>query len=122
MTKRILRVREILKRELGTSINRLVRFESPLVTISDVDITPDLKQAHIFISAMGTPAQRKDALAKLNEKRAALQSEFAKRVVLKNTPQLTFHIDDSVERGDRVLEIMSDLGLLNEEKPPSENE
>ncbi|MFV0338436.1 MAG: 30S ribosome-binding factor RbfA [Chthoniobacterales bacterium] len=118
MTKRILRVREVLKRELGTSINRLVRFESPLVTISDVDITPDLKQAHVFISAMGTPAQRKDALEKLNEKRAALQSEFAKRVILKNTPHLTFHIDDSVERGDRVLEIMSDLGLLNEEKPP----
>lgn len=106
----------MLKRELGLIITREIRFESPLVTVSGVDITPDLKQAHIFVSAIGTPAQRRDALEKLEQNRAGLQHELAKRVVLKNTPHLNFKLDDSIERGTRVIDIMDELGLLPEPK------
>jgi ribosome-binding factor A len=114
MKNRLVRVRELLKRELGMILTREFQFESPLVTISGVDITPDLKQAHVFVSAMGTDAQKRASIRQLEERRVMLQSEVSKRVVLKNTPHLNFHLDASVERGTRVLSIMDELGLLPE--------
>jgi ribosome-binding factor A len=111
MKNRLVRVKELLKRELGTVINREIRFEATLVTISEVDITPDLKQAHVYLSVMGTPSQKKSALAVLERNRPMLQADVSKRVILKNTPHLHFHIEDSVERGTRVLKILDELGL-----------
>ena len=115
MKHRIERVCEILKRELGPIILRELTFSAPLVTISAVDITPDLKQAHVFISALGTDAQKRNALEKLEHNRALLQAELAKRVVLKHTPHLHFKFDEAIERGTRVLGILDELGL--DDKP-----
>jgi ribosome-binding factor A len=117
MKFRLERVREVLKRELGVIMGREIRFTSPLVTISGVDITPDLKQAHIFVSAIGNDAQRRDALEKLEHNRVLLQHELAKRVILKNTPHLNFKLDESIERGTRVITLMDELGL-----PPESDE
>lgn len=109
MKHRIERVCEVLKRELGLAMVRELTFPSPLVTISGVDITPDLKQAHVFISALGTPAEGRQTVALLEDKRAMLQKELAGRLALKFTPQLNFHLDDSIERGTRVLGILDEL-------------
>lgn len=118
MKNRLVRVRELLKRELGSIILRDLRFSSPLVSISGVDITPDLKNAHVFVSALGSDADRRDAIVTLEEHRAALQTELARRVILKNTPHLHFRLDDSIERGTRVIHLMNELGL--KELPPEE--
>jgi len=111
MKHRIERVCEVLKRELGQIILRELTFPTPLVTISGVDITPDLKQAHVYVSAMGTDVQREAILSVLEQNRGMLQAEISKRVVLKHTPHLNFKLDDSIERGSRVLNILDDLGL-----------
>lgn len=111
MINRLARVCEVLKRELSAAIAREISFSVPLVTISSIDITPDLKQAHVFISAIGSDAERMGVLRKLKASRGVLQSEIAKRVIIKHTPHLNFHLDESVERGTRVLSIMDDLGL-----------
>jgi ribosome-binding factor A len=76
-----------------------------------VDITPDLKQAHIFISALGTEGQKRGVIALLEKNRHILQAELAKRLILKQTPHLNFRLDDSIERGSRVLSILDELGL-----------
>lgn len=120
MKFRLERVREVLKRELGVIMGREIRFTSPLVTISGVDITPDLKQAHIFVSAIGNDAQRRDALEKLEHNRVLLQHELAKRVILKNTPHLNFKLDESIERGTRVITLMDELGLIPESDEPDD--
>ena len=80
-----------------------------LVTVHAVDITADLRQCHVFISVIGKPAEKSRVLAELEEHRGSLQRELAKRIVLKYTPHLNFKLDDSIERGSRVLEIMQDL-------------
>ena len=115
MNHRLARVCEVLKRELGLLIVRDITFPVPLVTISGVDVTPDLKQAHIHVSALGTPAQKRKVIGVLEDHRAMLQAGLAKRLTFKNTPQLHFRIDDSIERGTRVLDILDNLGL-DEEK------
>ena len=117
MKHRLLRVNELLKRELSALLVREMTFENLLVTVNQVDVAPDLKSAHVYVSVLGSEG-RKDVLPKLEANRAALQADLSKHVVLKYTPHLVFHLDDSIERGARVLEILQEI-----EPPPSaENE
>ena len=114
MKHRLLRVNEVLKRELSGIITREMKFEKGLVTINQVDVTPDLKSAHVFVSVLG--AAGASVIDQLEAHRAALQSAIAKHVTLKYTPHLVFHLDDSIERGARIIEIMQEIDSTAEDK------
>jgi len=115
MKHRLERVNELLKRELGDLLRREVSFEAALVTVQQVDITPDLKHAHVYISVMGNEAQTKAAMAKLHDSRPSLQHLLSKRVVLKYTPHLHFKLDDTIERGTRIINLLESIDI-----PPDE--
>jgi ribosome-binding factor A len=107
---RLLRVRELLKREIGEAIRRELPVEQAgLVTVNDVDIAGDLKNAKVYLGLLGTTEQKKTALELLHKNRTRIQSLVAKTVVLKYTPRLKFAIDESVDRGNRVLKIIEEL-------------
>src|SRR5436190_18453737 len=108
MKHRQLRVNELVKRELSAIVAREISFEGALVSINDVDVTPDMKSAHVFVSVLGS-SQRENVINKLEANRTALQAELSKKVVLKYTPHLVFHLDDSIERGTRVIEILQEI-------------
>ena len=108
MKHRLLRVNELLKRELSSIITRELTFEGALVTLNQVDVTPDLKHAHAYVSVLGKDHQE-PVMAKLEEHRVILQSALAKAVTLKYTPQIVFHLDDTIERGARVFEILQQI-------------
>ncbi len=108
MKHRKLRVNEVLKRELSIIVAREIAFEGALVSINHVDVTADLKNAHVFVSVLG-PASGASIINTLETHRPALQAELARRVVLKYTPHLVFHLDDSIERGTRVIEILQEI-------------
>lgn len=118
-THRLQRVNELIKRELGEVILREFTFAAKLVTVQSVDVTPDLKHAHVFISVIGTPEEARDVIHKLHDKRVLVKHEMARRVVLKYTPQIHFKLDDSVVRGTRILNILQELDILDE---PSDQE
>jgi len=109
----MLRVRELMKRELSSVIQRDYEFKDLLVTINDVDVTPDLRQAHVFVGMLGDKNAQKKALAKLQRDAGQLQVKVSKRVVLRYTPRLNFRLDDSVERGVRLLSVIQ--GIEEEE-------
>jgi len=109
MNHRLLRVKELIRRELGMILEKNHKFEGALVTIHDVDITPDLKQCFIFIGVLGAQGDPKQIVYKLNDIRAVLQRELYKRVVLKNSPTLHFKYDTSVERGVQILSAIESL-------------
>ena len=111
MKHRLERVNELLKRELGDLLTREVSFDAALVTVQQVDITPDLKHAHVFVSVMGNEVQAKAAMATLHGSRKQLQHLLSKRVVLKYTPQLHFKLDDAIVRGTRVINILSEIEI-----------
>ena len=112
------RVRELLKREIGEIIRRNYSLERyGLITVSDIQMGNDLKSARVFIGVTGNKEQRPHALRRLQKDRAAIQREIAGRVILKYLPHLRFVLDASLERGDRVLEIMKEL-----EKPENAEE
>ena len=119
MKHRLERVNELLKRELGELIRREVSFEAALVTLQQVDITPDLKHAHVFISVIGSAEQAKAAMAKLHDNRKSLQHLLSKRVILKYTPHLHFKLDEAIERGTRVINILSQIEIPPDEPTPA---
>lgn len=104
------RVRELLKRAIGEAIRREFNVtETGLISVNDVECAGDLKSATVFISILGNADQQKRGLALLTEHRTRVQGLMAKAVVLKYTPTLRFVIDDSVGRGNRVLQIIEEL-------------
>jgi ribosome-binding factor A len=109
MSLRTVRVCELIKRELGMIVGREMKFEAPLVSVRAVDITPDLKNAHVFISAIGTKWQKEQAIMALEGNRQHLQHELSRRVILKYTPHLHFQLDESIERGTRVLNLLDEI-------------
>ncbi len=108
MKHRLLRVNEVVKRELSVIIAREIDFEGVLVSINDVKVAADLKSAQVFVSALG-PAKGANVIEILEAHRPMLQAELSRHVVLKYTPHLIFHLDNSIQRGARVLEILHDL-------------
>lgn len=117
-TMRHERVRELLKRAIGEAIRREFNVNDVgLITVNDIDVGGDLRTAVIFISILGKPEQQKRGLQVLEENRIRLQQLVAKSVILKYTPTLKFIADDSIVRGNRVLQILEEL-----EKPsPTKN-
>lgn len=107
---RLQRVRELLKREIGEVIRREIPVaEAGLVSVNDVEPAGDLKSATVFISILGNADQQKRGLAMLTHHRTRIQGLVGRAVILKYTPTLRFVIDDSVVRGNRVLEIINEL-------------
>src|SRR5580700_263697 len=101
------RVRELLKRAIGEAVRREFHVtDVGLITVNDVDVGGDLKSAVAFVSVFGDAGQQKRALQVLEENRVRLQGLVAKSVVLKYTPTLKFVVDDSIVRGNRVLQII----------------
>jgi len=121
MKHRMLRVNEVVRRELSTIFTRELIFEDALVTINQVDVTPDLKNAHVFVSVLGKASPRA-VIEQLEAERSLLQAELSKKVVLKYTPHLVFHLDDSTERGSRVFKILQEIEPTIEEKDPDDEE
>ena len=104
------RVRELLKREIGESIRReFVTSDTGLITVNDVVPAGDLKSAVVYVSILGNADQQKRGLLKLNEHRIRIQALVARAVVLKYTPLLKFVADDTIVRGNRVLQIIEEL-------------
>jgi ribosome-binding factor A len=108
------RVRELLKREIGEAIRREFHVNTVgLITVNDVDVAGDFKSAVVFVSILGNAEQQKRGVQELNQQRIRIQGLVGRAVVLKFTPTLKFVVDDSIIRGNRVLQIIEDL----EKKP-----
>lgn len=115
---RLQRVRELLKREIGEVIRREFQVsEAGLITVNDVDVSGDLHSAIVFVSILGNANQQKRGIALLTQHRKRIQGLVGRAVVLKYTPTLKFLIDDSVIRGNRVLQIIDELEKESEKQP-----
>jgi ribosome-binding factor A len=128
MTNRVARVRELMKHELASLLARDFDFEGALVTINDVDLTPDLRQAHIYVGLMGREDLTEAAFQKIKKSTYAISQKLCKRVILRNTPHLHFKIDNSVERGVRIVKLLEEVDAMTpldasapvDEYPPAE--
>ena len=120
MSKRLDRVNELLRREISSVVQRDFEWNGALVTISDVDVTQDLKEAKVYVSILGGSAP--GVLDQLERKRGFIQSKVAKRVVLRNTPVLMFRQDSSAVRGVDMVNLLDEVAQLPTAPPEEEDE
>lgn len=78
------------------------------VTVTDVKTTPDLRQARVFVSVLGTPAEREASIEGLRSAHGYLQRMVASELRLKHTPTLEFVSDDTAERAMRIERLLGD--------------
>jgi ribosome-binding factor A len=93
--------------------------QAGLLTINDVVVAPDLRTATAFVGFVGTPAQRKAAPDRLESRASRFQQILGSHLRLKWTPVVRFVLDDSVERGNRVLAVIEEIEHQAPNTPPA---
>ena len=107
---RLQRVRELLKRAIGEILRQELPIDQTgLVTVNDVGVSSDFRSATVFVGIVGNAAQKKHGAAVLKRDCKRIQTLVGKAVVLKYTPLLRFVVDDSIERGNKILKIIEEL-------------
>ena len=100
--------------EFRKELSQLISFElkepsvTGMVSVTIVKVTPDLKYAKVSVSILNSK-NIKETLAGLKKSSGFLRSELAKRINLRNTPELVFELDESLEYGARIDKIINDL-------------
>lgn len=110
MSRRTDRISSLVQIELGELI--LKKLKDPrigFVTVTGVDMTPDLKQARAYYTVMGKEKERRETQKGLEHSAGFLQHEIAVTLKLRYTPKLTFHFDESLERGIVIENILHEL-------------
>ena len=103
------RVSAQIRRDLGTLVHAAVReFGLPSVSVSDVEVTRDMAHAKIFVTAL-MPERADEAMKGLRELTVELRMSLAKAMKLRHVPELHFHYDESVDRGERIDNLLRDL-------------
>lgn len=118
MSRRSERTSKLIQREISGLLEREVNDPrlSKLVSVTEVTLSPDLKHAKIFVSTLGSKIDKEDLLAGFNNASGFLRKELAAHLRLKQIPQLSFHYDDSIERGARLLKLIGELSTDEDDK------
>jgi ribosome-binding factor A len=110
MSQRTERVDELLRQEIGEIVAREIA--DPRVgfaTITEVETTPDLRHAKVWVSVIGQQAERDATIAALRRAVPFVRHELGGRLRLRRIPDLHIQLDDTAERGTRILQLLSDL-------------
>jgi ribosome-binding factor A len=122
-SQRVERINEMIRQDVAASLFRVIdepSFDHSAVTVMRAIISPDLRHAKVFVSVRGDAAKRQGILRALLHHRKELQASIGKHVVMKFTPHLLFELDESVERGGHVLDVIQEIEKQHPEwtEPP----
>jgi len=111
MTRRIERVNELIKEELAALLQREIQDPrmSAMTSITAVDTSPDLRNATVRVSILGSEDDVQQTMAALRHAAGFLRRELAGRIRLRYVPELSFKLDTSIEKGARVLELLKEI-------------
>ncbi len=126
MSRRTNRVNDLLQEELANLILRDVkdpRVSQGLLSITEVVVSPDMHHAMVFVSHLGSAAEREEALHGLSQASHFLHRELMHRLKMRNVPELSFRYDPSIERGARLGALITEaVGHSAEGQPGAANE
>jgi ribosome-binding factor A len=108
-TARMRRINEVLREVIGSAIS--TDLKDPrigFVTVTSVETSPDLRAAKVFVSVLGSAEERDATLAGLASSHGVLQSRIASETRMKRTPTLSFHYDDTIEKGMRISRLLDE--------------
>lgn len=100
------RIREDFKREISDILRKMKDPRIGFVSVTDVELSRDLRHAKVFVSIFGDAAEKENTLAALLHAQGFIRSELGRRIRLRHTPEIAFRLDDSIERGDRINRLL----------------
>jgi ribosome-binding factor A len=116
-SRRQSRVSDLIQKEIGDLLQKKVSDPRlSFVTVTAVEVSADLRQAHIYVSTMGDQEARREMLAGLKHATGFLRHELATRSALRYVPSLTFHLDNSLEHSQRIMRLLDQLEGNNREQ------
>ena len=101
------RINEVMREIIGGAI--ATELQDPrigFVTVTAVETSPDLRSARVYVSVLGDEREREATLAGLRSSHGVIQATIAREIRIKRTPTLTFHYDESIERGARLSRLL----------------
>lgn len=113
--RRAERIAEAIKREISEIILR--ELHDPrigFITVTNVDLSGDLKEAKVYISILGDEKSQRNNIHGLQSARGYMQGEIARRLNMRYTPRLSFHLDDSLKKIAHINELITDVSLKDE--------
>jgi ribosome-binding factor A len=114
VSNRIVRINELVQREVSDILRRRHAEEAVAMTITEVRVAPDLREGRIFVAVVGDPDTVADRMRWLKRLAPEIRRELGRRIVLKFLPHFTYVLDESGVRVARVLQALDEIG------PPSE--
>ena len=109
MSNRTVRVNELVQREISDILRKRYQSEAVAITISEVRVSPDLRDARVFVAVVGDEATAQKKLAWIRSKAAEIREEVSRRIVLKYLPKFEYLLDHSAVRGARILEVLDEI-------------
>lgn len=125
MSNRTLRVNVLIQRELSDILRKRYQSEATVITITEVRVAPDLRDARVFVSVVGSKEEQDEKLRWLRGKARDIREELSRRIVLKYLPRFDYVADHAPEHGARILEVLEEIEQKEgrwEDKPRKEAE
>jgi ribosome-binding factor A len=120
MSQRTDRLDELLRQEIGVMLEREIADpRMGFATVTKVETDPDLRHARVWVSIIGGTAERGDTLVALDHSMVFIRRELGTRLRLKRIPDLHVRLDDSIERGTRILQVLDSIETGRDAGDPS---
>jgi ribosome-binding factor A len=122
MSHRIERVSSLMRHEISELLQRQVKDPriNQFVAVTEVSISADLKYAKVFVSCMGSEEEKQAMLKGLGAASNFLRKQLSKRLHLRHIPELSFEWDDSIERGDHLLQLIDKISTEHTPEEPGD--
>ena len=123
MTRRRERINDLLREEISELLRRSVKDPrlQNFVTVTEAEVAPDLRHAKVYVSVLGTEEEKRDVFRALVSAAGFLRHELGERLSLRNVPELSFRRDDSMERADRIMRLLKEVGASESQGTADEN-
>jgi ribosome-binding factor A len=105
---RMRRVDEALREVVAATVSELADPRVGFVTVTGVETAADLRTAKVFVSVLGDETERDATLDALRSSHGVIQARIAAEMRMRRTPTLTFHYDDTIEKGIRISHLLED--------------
>ena len=117
MSHRIRKINQLIREELSKLLQRQVKDPrlSGFVSVNEVNTSPDLKSAKVYISTVADEQEKEKILRAISSASGYLHSELFKRLQMRHVPDLSFHWDDSIEKGAHLLELIEQVAEQEKE-------
>lgn len=122
MSNRTIRVNELLRRELGDILRKRYQSDAVAVTVTEVRVAPDLRDARVFIAVVGDADFIEQKMRWLRRQAPAIREELSKRIVLKYLPKIEYRLDEKTPKATQLLRLLDALGPVKDEEETEDEE